>query len=149
VEGLQKQLAHAQREQNDLNGQAELTRKRLTRAAKLTTALGDEGVRWQASADKLAGDVGLLVGDVFISAACIAYYGAFTGPYRAALLSKWAVQCAELGVPITEGVTLRGCLASPVEVRVSAPSAPAAVSQAADVRLVRYRCCSTLPPARR
>lgn len=117
MEGLQKQLADAQQEQKDLNDQADLTRKRLARASKLTTALGDEGVRWQTSADKLATDVGLLVGDVFISAACIAYCGAFTGPYRQGLLGQWVAQCSELGIPTTDGVTLRGCLASAVEVR--------------------------------
>lgn len=62
--------------------QADLTRLRLDRAGKLTSGLADEGVRWQATADQLQGQTDLLVGDVFLSAACIAYYGAFTGSYR-------------------------------------------------------------------
>lgn len=62
--------------------QAELTRKRLERAGKLTSGLSEEAVRWQATADQLQAQIGLLVGDVFLSAACIAYFGAFTGSYR-------------------------------------------------------------------
>lgn len=62
--------------------QAELTRKRLDRAGKLTSGLSEEGVRWQATAEQLQAQIALLVGDVFISAACIAYFGAFTGSYR-------------------------------------------------------------------
>lgn len=62
--------------------QAELTRKRLDRAGKLTNGLAAEGVRWQSTADQLQAQGALLVGDVFLAAACIAYYGAFTGSYR-------------------------------------------------------------------
>jgi dynein heavy chain len=54
----------------------------LERANKLTSGLSEEGVRWQETAAQLQTQIGLLVGDVFISAACIAYYGAFTGSYR-------------------------------------------------------------------
>lgn len=64
------------------NVQADLTRKRLDRAGKLTSGLSEEGVRWRATAEQLQAQIGLLVGDVFISAACISYYGAFTGSYR-------------------------------------------------------------------
>ena len=46
---------------------------------KLTSALADEGVRWQTTADSMGTQTELLVGDVFLASACIAYYGAFTG----------------------------------------------------------------------
>ena len=52
------------------------------RAGKLTHALADEGVRWQQTADTIQLQTDMLVGDVFLSSACIAYYGAFTGAYR-------------------------------------------------------------------
>ncbi len=58
-----------------------------------------------------------LVGDVFVSAACIAYFGAFTGPYRADLCASWVSKCRELGLPLSKDVTLRDTLASPIEVR--------------------------------
>eukprot|EP00879_Flechtneria_rotunda_P011225 GHRR01011724.1.p1 GENE.GHRR01011724.1~~GHRR01011724.1.p1 ORF type:complete len:1363 (+),score=486.85 GHRR01011724.1:1838-5926(+) len=117
VNRLQQQLADAQSEQRQLNDQADLTRKRLDRAGKLTSGLADEGIRWQATADQLDTQIHLLVGDVFLSAACIAYYGAFTGSYREQLVSSWVSKCQQLSIPVSQSCTLRGTLASPVEVR--------------------------------
>jgi len=36
--------------------------------------------------------LGFLVGDAFIASACVSYYGAFTGEYRAALVTRWYVK---------------------------------------------------------
>ncbi|KAJ9531756.1 hypothetical protein QJQ45_021904, partial [Haematococcus lacustris] len=117
VVNLREQLATAQQEQKDLNDQADLTRKRLDRAGKLTSALADEGVRWQQTAEVIQGQTDLLVGDVFLSAACIAYYGAFTGSYRKQLVDGWIAECGQRHIPVSADCTLRGTLASPVEVR--------------------------------
>eukprot|EP00873_Tetraselmis_striata_P045243 jgi/Tetstr1/465507/TSEL_010176.t1 len=117
VEQLQQQLATAQREQKDLNDEADITKKRLERAGKLTSALADEGVRWQQTADSLGEAMQLLVGDVFVSAACIAYYGAFTGGYRVGLVDDWVARCRGAAVPVSDNPSLRATLASPVEVR--------------------------------
>ncbi|MEW5314022.1 MAG: hypothetical protein WDW38_005550 [Sanguina aurantia] len=117
VEGLKKGLAAAQLEQRELNDQADLTRKRLERAGKLTSGLADEGVRWAATASAIQATLVQLVGDVFLSAACISYYGAFTGAYRQQLVSGWITECKALGIPVTEDASLRGTLASAVEVR--------------------------------
>lgn len=59
---------------------------------------------------------GLLVGDVLLSAACIAYYGAFPGNYRQELVSRWVDKCREYGIPVSPDCTLRGTLASPIQV---------------------------------
>lgn len=59
-----------------------LTQARLNRAAKLTSALGDEQVRWQQSVTLFEQEIINVVGNVFIAAACVAYYGAFTSHYR-------------------------------------------------------------------
>jgi len=117
VESLKAQLSQAQTEQKELNDEADLTKKRLERAGKLTSALADEGVRWKETSDKFAEQIDLLVGDVFVSSACVAYYGAFTGPYRDALVSDWLGSCKAAAVPTSEAPTLRATLASPVEVR--------------------------------
>lgn len=53
--------------------------KRLGRAGKLTSLLGDELVRWGEAADELAGRLQLVVGDAFMAAAVVNYLGAFTG----------------------------------------------------------------------
>lgn len=58
----------------------------------------------------------MLVGDVFLGAACIAYYGAFPGSFRQELLMGWVEQCKQLGIPVSHDCTLQGVLASPVQV---------------------------------
>ena len=63
------------------------------------------------------GSIDLLVGDVFLGAACIAYYGAFPGDFRQELLSGWVEKCKHLGIPVSPDCTLRGVLASPIQVR--------------------------------
>jgi dynein heavy chain len=98
--------------------QADLTKKRLERASKLTSALADEGVRWQQTADDIARRTQLLVGDVFVAAACIAYYGAFTGAYRQSLVAEWVEGCKARGIPVSSDTSLRSTLAAPVEVSV-------------------------------
>ena len=66
-----------------------LTKARLVRAGKLTAALGDEQVRWEESIQKFNEEISNIIGNVFIAAACVAYYGAFTAQYRQ-LVSKRA-----------------------------------------------------------
>ena len=36
---------------------------------------------------------------MFIAAACVAYYGAFTSVYRAELIDLWTNRCNELEIP--------------------------------------------------
>ena len=59
----------------------------------------------------------LLVGDTFLSAACIAYSGAFTGPYRATLVAGWIARCQELGIPTSPTCMLRTSLAPAAQVQ--------------------------------
>ena len=68
---------------------------------------------------------GLLVGDILLSAACIAYYGAFPGSYRQELLSGWVSKCKEYGIPVSPDCTLRGTLASPIQVTFLSACLPA------------------------
>ena len=50
---LQLHLTGVLEEQDALRQQRETTEKRLTRAARLTDALGEEGLRWQRTAEAL------------------------------------------------------------------------------------------------
>lgn len=59
-----------------------LTEARLGRSGKLTSALGDEQVRWQECITLFEQEIHNVIGNVFIAAACVAYYGAFTSHYR-------------------------------------------------------------------
>ena len=58
-----------------------------------------------------------VVGDVFVAAACVAYYGAFTTKYRTELVEHWIVKCQELLIPVSEHLTLVSVLADAYEIR--------------------------------
>ncbi len=73
--------------------------------------------RWKATAEELGDRMQLLVGDVFLAAACISYTGAFTGPYRQKLVSSWAAGCKERGIPASAAFSLQHTLGSTVQVR--------------------------------
>lgn len=66
-------------EQDRLQEEERVTGQRLQRAEKLLKLLQDEGVRWAATASDISSRIELLVGDVFLSAAQVAYLGPFTG----------------------------------------------------------------------
>ncbi|KAL7754338.1 hypothetical protein RI367_000319 [Sorochytrium milnesiophthora] len=95
----------------------EETTRRLQRASKLTTALADEQVRWTASVERLSHQIDDLVGNIFLAAACVAYYGAFTSNYRQELVKGWIARCQELGIPVSESFSLAEQLADPNRVR--------------------------------
>ncbi|KAF8058456.1 DNAH6 [Scenedesmus sp. PABB004] len=116
VSGLQGQLAETQRELASLQFQADLCGKRLGRAGRLTSLLGDELVRWGAAADGLGARLGLLLGDTLLAAAAVNYLGPFTGPFRAELVARWHARCQAVALPVTApGFSLPAVLSSPVE----------------------------------
>ncbi|XP_073391166.1 uncharacterized protein [Physcomitrium patens] len=117
VNALVENLKRVENDLAQLKGQALLTENRLIRAGKLTAALGDEAVRWKETAISIEEKRKLLVGDVFLCCACISYYGAFSGAYREVLVGNWITYCLEQKIPCSENFTLRGLLATPVEVR--------------------------------
>uniref|UniRef100_A0A8P4KSK9 AAA+ ATPase domain-containing protein n=1 Tax=Dicentrarchus labrax TaxID=13489 RepID=A0A8P4KSK9_DICLA len=106
-----EKLAKAQ-VSNQINTMA-LTQTRLTRAGKLTSALGDEQVRWEESVALFEQEIINVVGNVFIAAACVAYYGAFTSHYR----QLWIIQCQELYIPISSSFSLINILGDPFVIR--------------------------------
>ncbi|CAD5112359.1 DgyrCDS1592 [Dimorphilus gyrociliatus] len=114
---LQKMYDDSVSEKSRLEKQMALTQARLRRASKLTTALADEKIRWEESVAKFEEDLGNVVGDVFVSTACVAYYGAFSANYRLELVNFWIEKCAEKGIPVTQGMTLVNVLADPFEIR--------------------------------
>ncbi|KAH9281795.1 Dynein heavy chain 6, axonemal [Echinococcus granulosus] len=94
-----------------------LTAARLKRAAKLTAALSSEQERWRDSIGVYDVQLGNVVGDVFIAAACVAYYGAFTMEFRESLITTWVAKCHELEVPVSENVGLFSVLGDAFELR--------------------------------
>jgi dynein heavy chain len=95
----------------------EETTKRLARANKLTTALADEQVRWTESVEQLNVQIDSLVGNIFLSAACVAYYGAFTSNFRTHLTAEWVKACQEQGIPVSANFSLVDTLSDPAIIR--------------------------------
>ncbi|XP_041356323.1 dynein heavy chain 6, axonemal-like isoform X2 [Gigantopelta aegis] len=114
---LQKSYDDSVAEKQKLERNISTTGARLKRASKLTSALGDEQIRWSHNVEEFNKEIGNVTGDVFVSAACVAYYGAFTSVYRQELINIWTDRFIELSIPVTSNITLAKVLADPFEIR--------------------------------
>ncbi|KAK2908777.1 hypothetical protein Q8A67_004614 [Cirrhinus molitorella] len=114
---LQEQFESSVAEKETLAKTRALTEARLGRSGKLTSALGDEQVRWQESITFFEQEIHNVIGNVFIAAACVAYYGAFTSHYRQLLIDHWITRCQKLGIPISDNFSLISILGDPYEIR--------------------------------
>ncbi|KAM9363597.1 dynein axonemal heavy chain 6 [Symphorus nematophorus] len=117
IKVLQDQFDNSLDEKEELANTMALTQARLNRAGKLTSALGDEQIRWQESVGLFEQEIINVVGNVFIAAACVAYYGAFTSHYRQLLIDQWIIQCQELNIPISSSFSLINILGDPFVIR--------------------------------
>jgi dynein heavy chain len=54
---------------------------------------------------------------VFLSCACISYFGAFTGTFREKLVSGWVEGCVERNIPTDEHFSLVEVMGDPVIIR--------------------------------
>jgi dynein heavy chain len=117
VAALQKQCDDTLAEKNRLQQESDTTAKRLVRAEKLTSGLNSEGERWRNNIVILAAEKTNMIGDCFLSCACISYYGGFTGTYRDDLVAKWLAQAGQLSIPASPGYSLTRTLGDPVVIR--------------------------------
>ena len=117
VAGLHAKYRMKQSEKDELSQNIERTKVRLVRAEKLVSGLSSEEVRWNAQAELLNSSLKNLVGDVILSAGCIAYIGPFTASYRAELTRGWNLYCTQLGIPVDANFSLVKTLADPLVVR--------------------------------
>jgi dynein heavy chain len=120
--------------------------KRMTRANKLVGLLADEGERWKNTVEHIQEEIDKLVGDVFISCACISYYGAFTGPYRKRLVDMWLSSCLEREIPTSDNYSLVTTMGDPVIIRswgiASLPSDPTSTENGIlTTKAERYPLC--------
>ncbi|KAI8907759.1 dynein heavy chain and region D6 of dynein motor-domain-containing protein [Powellomyces hirtus] len=114
---LKAQYEQSIASKRELADKMEETTRRLARAGKLTTALADEQIRWAESVERLNQQIEDLVGNIFLSAACVAYFGAFTSTFRGELVAGWIKRCQEIGIPVSENFNLFDTLADPAVVR--------------------------------
>ena len=114
---LQKQFKESMDAKQTLEKNMATTAARLTRAGKLTSALGNEQSRWGESVAAYNVQINDVVGNVFIAAACVAYFGAFTSSYRQVLVENWIEKCKSLEIPVTAGLSIANILSTPYQIR--------------------------------
>nr|CCA18662.1 hypothetical protein ALNC14_048050 [Albugo laibachii Nc14] len=114
---LQKQCDEAVDEKNRLTSDAEITEQRLVRAEALISGLSVEGARWKRSVASLEQSISNLIGDMFLAAACIAYYGPFTSSFRQKMVASWLDSLKQLQIPCSASYSLNAALATPTEIR--------------------------------
>jgi dynein heavy chain, axonemal len=117
LEKLKKTYEESVKSKKILADKMDETQKRLARASKLTTGLADEQVRWAESVESMNHQIEALVGNVFLSAASVAYNGAFTSVYRQDLIIQWIRRCQDIGIPVSEGFNLIENLGDPAIIR--------------------------------
>jgi dynein heavy chain, axonemal len=117
VASLKKTLQETLDEKQKLEDQSALTAKRLVVAEKLTGQLAEEQVSWTERVGILNVGITKLIGDVFISAASISYYGPFTGIFRAQMISSWVQICQGLNIPISDTANLKSTFNDAVQIR--------------------------------
>jgi dynein heavy chain len=117
VAKLEADCQQMQDEKETLEFEMDRSSKRMGRAEKLVVLLADEGVRWGETVLTISGDIERLVGNVFLSCACISYFGAFTGQYRDKLVEKWVEGCVEREIPTSDDFTLVTTMGDPVVLR--------------------------------
>ena len=91
LQALNDEFEAMTQKKKDLEDNIDLCSKKLDRAEKLIGGLGGEKTRWTDSAESLAKQYINITGDVLLSAAVVAYLGAFTVDFR--LVSAHAHHC--------------------------------------------------------
>jgi len=114
---LQKTCDETVAEKTRLQNESDTTAKRLVRAEKLTSGLNSEGERWRENIVLLGQEKINLIGDCFLSCACISYYGGFTGTWRDRLIEEWLEQATSLSIPASPKFSLAATLGDPVQIR--------------------------------
>lgn len=97
--------------------QIEDCNKKLIRAGKIIDGLADEKIRWTETVKRLQSEGSFLVGDCLVAAGMIAYSGPFTAIYRSQLETEWQKKISQLGIKVSEGVSMKKIMEDPVTIK--------------------------------
>ncbi|XP_037937177.1 dynein heavy chain 6, axonemal [Teleopsis dalmanni] len=117
IQALKDDIDEKNREFKIIQDKVDLSYTRLNRAARLTSALSEEEIRWKQTVKTLTSDLGCVPGDVLVSAACVAYLGAFSTSYRTDLEHRWVQKCREYKIPSSKEFNLLTILGDAYEMR--------------------------------
>lgn len=88
---------------------------RLQNAETLSACLKSEGVRWEENIKVFETKLLALPVDIFLSCACIAYFGAFTTRYRKRVVSMWLEKVRGKGIQVAD-FSLSATMGNPMEI---------------------------------
>lgn len=114
---LQTQLDAATAKKVELQNQVTDCATKLERAEQLIKGLGGEKARWSELSLRLEARFANVTGDILLSSGVIAYLGAFMVSYRQDAIAQWRALLERVGIPSTEGFSLRSTLGNEVEIR--------------------------------
>ncbi|KAM8856216.1 dynein axonemal heavy chain 7 [Spinachia spinachia] len=114
---LQDTLEANKHKKADLESQVDLCSKKLERAEQLIGGLGGEKTRWSEMAVNLGELYNNLTGDILISAAIVAYLGAFTSSYRLDQTDEWMNLSKSREIPCSRNMSLMNSLGDPIKTR--------------------------------
>ncbi len=97
--------------------QKEKTAYQLSNAELLAKLLRDEGQRWTRIVERMHEGEKDILGDTFLTAACISYSGPFTARYREQLLSAWKELSKEHCMCFSRDYSLVSALGNPLELK--------------------------------
>eukprot|EP00727_Mastigamoeba_balamuthi_P003136 m51a1_g1282 putative dynein heavy chain axonemal (4140) ;mRNA; f:131088-144324 len=117
LEELRKKYEDSLSEKTKLANEIQVTSTRIKRASQLTTGLADERGLWTEKLAALDGQMLNLVGDAFLSVACVCYLGPFTYEYRQDLVRTWVKRCQEFKVQTSAEYSVINSMATPVQIR--------------------------------
>eukprot|EP00667_Euglena_gracilis_P000018 EG_transcript_18 len=117
VEQLHATLRASLTERDDLEHRIATSLRRLQAASLLTSSIGAEVIRWDALLGTLQAEEASLPLTTFLSAVCVAYFGAFTPQYRARMLRHWIGLLEREGLEVPTGYTMHGVMTTPSQVQ--------------------------------
>nr|XP_028577583.1 dynein heavy chain 14, axonemal [Podarcis muralis] len=116
-QNLERSFGESIAEQEMLAARKDQTTRRLHCASVLSTALKDEMARWKESVNNFDQRLQGIVGDAFVSAACIAYSGVLSASYRQQLVNDCLKLCKESNILVSPNYSLVNCMTEKNEVR--------------------------------
>lgn len=114
---LQSQLDAATAKKVELQDQVTDCATKLDRAEQLIKGLGGEKARWSELSHRLEARFTNVTGDILLSSGVIAYLGTFMTSYRQDAITQWKALLVRVGIPCTDGFTLRSTLGNEVQIR--------------------------------
>ncbi|KAH9628460.1 hypothetical protein HF086_005913 [Spodoptera exigua] len=118
LQTLNDEFAEMTRKKKGLEDEIHICSTKLIRAERLIGGLGGEKARWTELAKDLQELLSNIIGDVLLSAGCIAYLGPFTVNYRTEVIQMWNRRARILRIPCSETFSLIATLGEPVVIRV-------------------------------